>query len=86
MAERSPRSVSFESPPKVVSEPPTSYWRVFLDQLRLFITCSSSPTSSNPCRRRILHGGDEEQEFQLTNTHCLSSYYSVFVARLAIMN
>ncbi|OVA19612.1 Signal transduction response regulator [Macleaya cordata] len=39
-------------------------------------------------RRSILNGEvDEEDEFQYStnNTHCLSSYYSVFVARLAIM-
>ncbi|KAL5706465.1 Histidine kinase 1 [Ranunculus cassubicifolius] len=34
-------------------------------------------------RRRMIHS--REEEFQYANTHCLSSYYSVFVARLAIM-
>ncbi|XP_058090923.1 histidine kinase 1 isoform X2 [Magnolia sinica] len=84
MAVRSPLSVTFESP-KSISTMPTSRWRRFLDGFRSFITWSNNPTSSTPCRRRILHGEDEEQEFQLSNTHCLSSYYSVFVARLAIM-
>ncbi|GLT82627.1 hypothetical protein SLE2022_009880 [Rubroshorea leprosula] len=38
-----------------------------------------------PPGRRIFRGDVEQEEFQHASTHCLSSYYSVFVARLAIM-
>ncbi|CAK9321400.1 unnamed protein product [Citrullus colocynthis] len=38
-----------------------------------------------PRSRRIFHRDVEQQEFQYASSHCLSSYYSVFVARLAIM-
>jgi hypothetical protein len=38
-----------------------------------------------PRGRRIFHRDVEREEFQHSSTHCLSSYYSVFVARLAIM-
>ncbi|XP_022923178.1 histidine kinase 1-like isoform X1 [Cucurbita moschata] len=38
-----------------------------------------------PHSRRIFHRDVEQQEFQYASSHCLSSYYSVFVARLAIM-
>ncbi|KAL2927745.1 Histidine kinase 1, partial [Bienertia sinuspersici] len=44
-------------------------------------SCRSNP----PLRmRRRLHG-DVEEEFQYASSDCLSSYYSVFVVRLAIM-
>ncbi|KAF9622808.1 hypothetical protein IFM89_034043 [Coptis chinensis] len=36
-------------------------------------------------RRRMFHKEVKEEEFSYANTNCLSSYYSVFVARLAIM-
>lgn len=41
----------------------------------------------SPRGRRIFHRDRdvERDEFQYASTHCLSSYYSVFVARLAIM-
>ncbi|CAM8909503.1 unnamed protein product [Rhodiola kirilowii] len=45
----------------------------------------SSSIMSPPQNRRILHGDVERDEFQSASGHCLSSYYSVFVARLAIM-
>ncbi|KAF3440315.1 hypothetical protein FNV43_RR18599 [Rhamnella rubrinervis] len=38
-----------------------------------------------PRGRRIFHRDVEREEFQYASTYCLSSYYSVFVARLAIM-
>lgn len=38
-----------------------------------------------PHGRRIFRGDVEEEEFEYGAPHCLSSYYSVFVARLAIM-
>ncbi|KAM7516120.1 hypothetical protein LguiA_005703 [Lonicera macranthoides] len=42
---------------------------------------NQSPRSSE----RTFHRDVEQDEFQSNNSHCLSSYYSVFVARLAIM-
>ncbi|KAH7668988.1 Histidine kinase protein [Dioscorea alata] len=37
-------------------------------------------------QQRMLHGEtEEEEEYNYHNTRCLSSYYSIFVARLAIM-
>ncbi|KAI3798828.1 hypothetical protein L1987_34108 [Smallanthus sonchifolius] len=39
----------------------------------------------SPCKRRSLHRDVEQEDLQHINTNCLSSYYSVFVARLAIM-
>ncbi|KAJ1408782.1 Signal transduction response regulator, receiver domain [Sesbania bispinosa] len=41
--------------------------------------------NSTPKGRRIFHRDVEKEEFQYASTHCLSSYYSVFVVRLAIM-
>ncbi|KAI4314739.1 hypothetical protein L6164_027617 [Bauhinia variegata] len=41
--------------------------------------------SSTPHGRRIFHRDVEKEEFQYASTQCLSSYYSVFVVRLAIM-
>ncbi|KAL2348620.1 hypothetical protein Fmac_002620 [Flemingia macrophylla] len=47
--------------------------------------CGSWNTSSNPEARRIFHRDVEKEEFQYASSHCLTSYYSVFVVRLAIM-
>ncbi|KAL7615436.1 hypothetical protein Lser_V15G07175 [Lactuca serriola] len=55
---------------------------------RFFIKIHDAVNSNHsPCkrRRRSLHRDVEQEELQCTNTNCLSSYYSVFVARLAIM-
>ncbi|KAL2988262.1 hypothetical protein AAZX31_11G076300 [Glycine max] len=41
--------------------------------------------NSSPKSRRIFHRDVEKEEFQYASSHCLSSYYSVFVVRLAIM-
>ncbi|KAH9621926.1 hypothetical protein KSS87_022205 [Heliosperma pusillum] len=48
--------------------------------------CFSSSCRSNPTLRfrRQLHG-DVDEELQYPSSYCLSSYYSVFVVRLAIM-
>ncbi|RWR92329.1 histidine kinase 1-like protein [Cinnamomum micranthum f. kanehirae] len=82
MAERT-RTVTFESPP--TSHPPISRWRRLFNRLLPLITWNNKGTSSGPCQQRMVHGEDEEQGLQYSNTHCFSSYYSVFVARLAIM-
>ncbi|KAL8246872.1 hypothetical protein R6Q59_008088 [Mikania micrantha] len=56
---------------------------------RVFIKIHSAVNSwerrHSPCRRRSLHRDVEQEELQNVNANCLSSYYSVFVARLAIM-
>ncbi|OMO83545.1 hypothetical protein COLO4_22452 [Corchorus olitorius] len=46
---------------------------------------SSWGRKTAPRGRRIFHRDVEQEEFQYSSTRCLSSYYSVFVARLAIM-
>ncbi|XP_068639892.1 histidine kinase 1-like [Aristolochia californica] len=84
MARRTP-SVRFESP-STSPLPFAGIWRRWLDCFR-HVTNGSTENrgSSSGPSRRILGGEDEEQNFQFEKTHCLSSYYSVFVARLAIM-
>ncbi|KAK9285901.1 hypothetical protein L1049_025102 [Liquidambar formosana] len=56
---------------------------------RVFNRISGYANSWNKHRsqqdRRIFHRDVEQEEFQYASNHCLSSYYSVFVARLAIM-
>ncbi|GFY87908.1 histidine kinase 1 [Actinidia rufa] len=44
-----------------------------------------TPLNQSPRSRRPFHRDVEQEEFQYASSHCLSSYYSVFVARLAIM-
>ncbi|XP_026393871.1 histidine kinase 1-like isoform X1 [Papaver somniferum] len=94
--ERSNSMSTSESPPTTPSTPiPLRLRRV----LRGLCNGSDENSSIHPRRRRTNGGGgehgakDEEDntngdQFQFGtnyNTHCLSSYYSVFVARLAIM-
>ncbi|KAK7262971.1 hypothetical protein RJT34_30554 [Clitoria ternatea] len=57
--------------------------RHVFDRLRGFGTCCKK--SSTPTGRKIFHRDVEKEEFQYATTQCLSSYYSVFVVRLAIM-
>ncbi|XP_027345481.1 histidine kinase 1-like isoform X2 [Abrus precatorius] len=57
--------------------------RHFFDRLHSFAT--SWKKSNTPTGRRNLHRDVEKEEFQYASTQCLSSYYSVFVVRLAIM-
>ncbi|KAK9062053.1 hypothetical protein SSX86_019237 [Deinandra increscens subsp. villosa] len=56
---------------------------------RIFVKIHSAVNSwernHSLCRRKSLHRDVEQEELQHANTNCLSSYYSVFVARLAIM-
>ncbi|ONK79928.1 uncharacterized protein A4U43_C01F11910 [Asparagus officinalis] len=42
-------------------------------------------SSSRNDQRRTANGGGDEEGFSYPTTRCLSSYYSIFVARLAIM-
>ncbi|XP_020208267.1 histidine kinase 1 [Cajanus cajan] len=57
--------------------------RHVFDRLHNFATCWKK--RSTPTGRRIFHRDVEKEEFQYASTQCLSSYYSVFVVRLAIM-
>nr|XP_043632827.1 histidine kinase 1-like isoform X2 [Erigeron canadensis] len=52
---------------------------------RVHTAVNSWEKNHSPCRQRSLHRDVEQEEIQCTSTNCLSSYYSVFVARLAIM-
>lgn len=65
------------------SSPMGSKCRFVIDRLWGFAT--SCKKSSTPRARRISHRDVEKEEFQYASTQCLSSYYSVFVVRLAIM-
>ncbi|KAG9442701.1 hypothetical protein H6P81_018555 [Aristolochia fimbriata] len=78
-------SVRFESPPTSPA-PKVGIGGRLLDCLPPVTDGSTENRGgSSGHRRRILPGENEEQNFQFEKTHCLSSYYSVFVARLAIM-
>lgn len=59
--------------------------RNVFDRITGFAT--SLRRNTTPRGRRIFHRDVERdnQDFQYSSTYCLSSYYSVFVARLAIM-
>ncbi|KAL2333818.1 hypothetical protein Fmac_015031 [Flemingia macrophylla] len=57
--------------------------RHVFDRLQSFATCWKK--NSTPTGRRVFHRDVEKEEFQYASTQCLSSYYSVFVVRLAIM-
>ncbi|XP_010489420.1 PREDICTED: histidine kinase 1 [Camelina sativa] len=58
--------------------------RKVFDKMTEWVTPWRSNFES-PRERMILRGDVEQDEFQYASSHCLSSYYSVFVARLAIM-
>lgn len=79
-------SVNIESLP---DSPSPMGWRkkkiskVF-DKMSQWVTPWRSK-SELPSERRIFRGDVEQEEFQYASSHCLSSYYSVFVVRLAIM-
>ncbi|XP_021727592.1 histidine kinase 1-like [Chenopodium quinoa] len=80
MADNSNKASSEPSSPKT---PPVESPRknAFSRFLCFGSTCKGSPTLR--LRRRLR--GDVEEEFQYASSDCLSSYYSVFVVRLAIM-
>ncbi|XP_054824898.1 histidine kinase 1 isoform X2 [Prosopis cineraria] len=65
------------------TSPMGSRCRLVFDRLWAFT--SSWKRSGAPRGRRIFHRDVEKEEFQYASTQCLSSYYSVFVVRLAIM-
>ncbi|XP_068343829.1 histidine kinase 1-like [Pyrus communis] len=62
----------------------TPLGKVF-NKISSFATPWRRSNTTTPLGRRIFHRDVERDQFQYGNAHCLSSYYSVFVARLAIM-
>lgn len=58
--------------------------RKVFDKMTQWVTPWRSNLES-PREMMILRGDVEQDEFQYASSHCLSSYYSVFVVRLAIM-
>ncbi|XVF15940.1 hypothetical protein REPUB_Repub09cG0199000 [Reevesia pubescens] len=87
MAEKSfettpPRSSSESSP--ILVSPMGTPLRKVLNRISGFAS-SWGIRKTAPRGRRIFHSDIEQEEFQYASAHCLSSYYSVFVARLAIM-
>ncbi|TKY70318.1 Histidine kinase 1 [Spatholobus suberectus] len=66
------------------TSPMGSKYRYLFDRL---CGCAASwNKTSTPRGRRLFHRDvEKEEEFQYASSHCLSSYYSVFVVRLAIM-
>ncbi|KAK6922580.1 Signal transduction histidine kinase, dimerization/phosphoacceptor domain [Dillenia turbinata] len=83
MEDRIPSSASAESSPTPV--PPmgsnlTSVFKRITRRLASFRKSNLSPRGQRSPRVDV-----EQEEFQYASTTCLSSYYSVFVARLTIM-
>ncbi|KAL7231290.1 hypothetical protein ACSBR2_009538 [Camellia fascicularis] len=87
-------SINSESSPPPTTPPMASLLRrvrVFFNRISGF-TINSSETNQSPrssssssSSRRTFHRDVEQEEFLYASSHCLSSYYSVFVVRLAIM-
>ncbi|KAJ9172660.1 hypothetical protein P3X46_015874 [Hevea brasiliensis] len=85
MAEKAERSYTTSPEGSPTTKAPTAYslLRKVFDKILGFVTSWRRNTTSRG--RRIFHRDVEKDEFQYASTHCLSSYYSVFVVRLAIM-
>ncbi|XP_059623464.1 histidine kinase 1 isoform X2 [Cornus florida] len=81
-ARRNPSVVSFESSPASIA-PMGSLLRRVCNKFSGF-ACSWKKAHCHR-GRGTLHRDVEQEEFPYPSTRCLSSYYSVFVARLAIM-
>ncbi|KAG7015823.1 Histidine kinase 1 [Cucurbita argyrosperma subsp. argyrosperma] len=81
-SEPSSSSSSSSSSSALTSTMSTPLRKVFC---RISGLATSLRRNTAPHSRRIFHRDVEQQEFQYASSHCLSSYYSVFVARLAIM-
>ncbi|KAK6258189.1 hypothetical protein SCA6_012663 [Theobroma cacao] len=79
--ETPPRSSSESSP--ILASPMATPLRKVFNRISGF--ASSWGRKTAPRGGRIFHRDVEQEEFQYASTQCLSSYYSVFVARLAIM-
>ncbi|WZZ02844.1 hypothetical protein YC2023_088765 [Brassica napus] len=77
-------SVSIESLPDSPMGPRKKKITKLFDKMTEWVTpWRSNPES--PRETRIIRGDVEQEQFQYASSHCLSSYYSVFVVRLAIM-
>ena len=77
-------SVSIESLPDSPMGPRKKKITKLFDNMTEWVTpWRSNPES--PRETRIIRGDVEQEQFQYASSHCLSSYYSVFVVRLAIM-
>ncbi|XVF59799.1 hypothetical protein PTKIN_Ptkin07bG0304700 [Pterospermum kingtungense] len=79
----SPPRIRSETSPILASSPMGTPLRKVFNRISGFGSCWGRKTV--PRGRRIFHGDVEQEELQYSSAHCLSSYYSVFVARLAIM-
>ncbi|CAL9223374.1 unnamed protein product [Arabidopsis halleri] len=79
-------SMSIENIPDspMVSRKKKMKIRKVFDKMTQWVTPWRSNLES-PREMMILRGDVEQDEFQYASSHCLSSYYSVFVVRLAIM-
>ncbi|KAL3527229.1 hypothetical protein ACH5RR_011885 [Cinchona calisaya] len=75
-------SVSFRFPPSSIRAMGLLL-RGFLN--KLFGSANFCRRNRSPCCRRTFNRDVEAEEFHDASTLCLSSYYSVFVVRLAIM-
>ncbi|KAE8694013.1 Histidine kinase 1 [Hibiscus syriacus] len=80
--EKSPPT-SCESSPIAASPMGTPLRKVLNRISGLASSCRSKSGPRGRCQ--IFHRDVGQEEFQYASAHCLSSYYSVFVARLAIM-
>lgn len=86
MSDETTPSVSFELQPTSPTSQGGGLWGRFINKMKLSRGLhGEDQAATSAARNRRVIRGDEEQEFQIENTHCLSSHYSVFVARLAIM-
>ncbi|XP_047310713.1 histidine kinase 1-like [Impatiens glandulifera] len=80
--------MSFQSFPSIPTMGSSSFIKSLYSKVSGF--ANSREINRVPCgsirrRRRPFHGDVEQDEFQCATSHCLTSYYSVFVVRLAIM-
>lgn len=77
-------SVSIEILPDSPMGPRKKKITKLFNKMTEWVTPSRSNPES-PRETRIIRGDVEQEQFQYASSHCLSSYYSVFVVRLAIM-
>lgn len=78
-------SVNIESLPDSPMGPRKKKITKLFDKMTEWVTPWRSNSESSPREGRIIRGDVEQEQFQYASSHCLSSYYSVFVVRLAIM-
>ncbi|TYI54049.1 hypothetical protein E1A91_D11G048600v1 [Gossypium mustelinum] len=83
MTEKSP-TTSCESS-SIVASPMGTPLRKVLNRISGLASSCGRKTAPGGQVRRFFHRDVEQEEFQYASVRCLSSYYSVFVVRLAIM-